>query len=410
MKTLLRLACVALLVGLCAFTPGTQAILAGPQVVSTMTQQGAAVDLNWQRGGYPAAGGRCATWGHLVPCYQLTSITRASVKYCSASDGMFFQVASGLPCIGSDNGYSLEEARTNSALWSRDQTQSGTWIAVGTGTALNAVGIDGTANSATTLTANGTVGSCTASCTILQTITLGSAADTYSVYLKRVTGTGTVNITINNLAGVTACTLTVAAFTRCSVTATLANPVFGIQITTVGDVIVADFNDLEGGGFATSPILTTTVSVTRNVDSVIASGSLAALWNKTVGTGVLTVSVQPLATAGSYRPLGGTPYSLITIQGATTTRDRINNVSLDATLGSGSWTTTAVKTGLAWDASGRSLVSNNGTVVTDTNTTAGQTSLSIGSDGGSNTINGYITRFTSFPVRLPDATLKALTQ
>lgn len=393
-----------------AWTP-IQVILANPQIVSTMTQQGAAVDLNWQRGGYPRAGGRCATWGHLVPCYQLTSLTRASVKYCSASDGLFFQVASGLPCIGSDNGYSIEETRTNSALWSRDQTQSGTWVAVGTGTALNAVGIDGTANSATTLTANGTAGSCTASCTILQTITLGSAADTYSVYLKRVTGTGTVNITINNLAGVTACTLTTGAFTRCTVTATLANPVFGIQMTTVGDVVVADFNDLEGGSSATSPILTTTVSVTRSADAIqYVNYLLSSLNPYTQGSIRATAGGSPSV---SFSILGINATNRFVNNTATTNTVKLlaNNNNLSATLGAGA-NTGATIAAVGWDANGRSVVGNNGTVASNSQIFTGtQNQPYIGSaDGSSVFYNGYIQRITSWPSRLPDATLKALTQ
>jgi hypothetical protein len=195
---------------------------------------------------------------------------RSSTGYAADTSGNYYQFGNNVPRI-TNAGLTVEESRTNDALYARDMTQSGSWTAVGIGTAKNAVGIDGTANAATTLTATGTASSCTASCTILQSITLTSQADTYSVFLKRVTGSGAVNITINNLTGTTACTLATTGFTRCSVTATLANPVIGIQMATVGDVIVADVNQMEPGGFATTPIPTTSGAATRSADAVTAT-------------------------------------------------------------------------------------------------------------------------------------------
>lgn len=215
---------------------------------------------------YDFANGRCYQLGQTGNCSTLLTTSRASTAYADDLAGIWYSFGSNVPRI-TNKGLLVEEARTNDALWSRDLTNVA-WVKVGMGTALNAVGIDGAANSATTLTGTGTASSCTASCTALQTIILGSTADTYSVWLKRVTGSGTVNITINNLVGATACTLTTTSFTRCSVTATLANPVVGIQLTVLNDVVVADFNQMEPGSFVTSPILTTSAAVTRAADVV----------------------------------------------------------------------------------------------------------------------------------------------
>ena len=108
-----------------------------------------AVDDNLGAGGYPVAGGVCAEWGHQVPCNNHYSIMRASTKYVSASDGLYASVPAGVFGLGSNNGGLIEEARTNDALWSRDMTNAA-WVKTTMTTALNAVGIDGTANSATT--------------------------------------------------------------------------------------------------------------------------------------------------------------------------------------------------------------------------------------------------------------------
>ena len=121
------------------------------------------------------------------------------------------------------------------------------WVKTTMTTALNAVGIDGTANSATTLTATG------ASAMAVQTITLASQADNYSVFLKRVTGSGVINLCLatTSCGTATACTVTsTITFTRCTVTATVLNPIVGIQIVTNGDAVIADFNQMEPGRFS----------------------------------------------------------------------------------------------------------------------------------------------------------------
>lgn len=191
----------------------------------------------------------------------LWSLTRASVKYAPNSTGLYLSFASGIPAI-TDQGWSIEPTATNSALWSRDMTNA-TWVKSSVTTALNAVGIDGSSNSASTLTASGANG------TILQTITLAANTDTYSVFLKRVTGSGAISITGNNFTATTTCpALSTTAWTVCEVSASLTNPVFGIKMATNGDVIVADFNQLAVGSYRTSPILTTSATATRAADIV----------------------------------------------------------------------------------------------------------------------------------------------
>jgi hypothetical protein len=353
------------------------------------------------------------TWGYTSPLAQL-SITRASSGYAQNSSGIWVVFGNNTLRIGPGNGVLIEEARTNDALYARDMTQTGSWTAVGTGTALNAVGIDGNANSATTLTATGTASSCTASCTILQTITLGSQADTYSVWLKRVTGSGTVNITINNLTGTTACTLTTTAFTRCSVTATLANPVVGIQMTVLNDVIVADFNQMEPGGFATSPILTTSAAASRAADLVGTIGPLNTTITATAGsiaTTTIGVTQQPVGNNPRIvgRSAGGSSFFTAIYTTALGAAASFQGVNL--TTGNGSTPTASNVQAFGWNGSGRSLVLNGGTVVSDANVynPSGLTIQIGGGDGSpSEFIDGYVARLTAWSSRLPDATLKGL--
>lgn len=347
----------------------------------------------------------------------LISTSRASTGYASNSSGIYSSFANNVARI-TNKGLLVEEARTNDALWSRDLTNAA-WIKVGATAALNAVGIDNNANSATTLTATGAAGVCTSSCTALQTITLGSTADTYSVFLKRVTGTGTVNITINNLAGATGCTLTTTAFTLCQVTATLANPVIGIQMTTVGDIIVADFNQMEPGGFATSPILTTSAAVTRAADAVTVTNPL-----------VYGNAITAFSAGIPQTPTTAPTQAAIQIDNGSSTNNRLalfrSSATGTAAIVNGSAGTQTIETGAVWaqGAAGalaattaapnsQSFVFNGGAPITGAgNFPVGSlTSTTIGSNLGTLFWNGYIPRVAVWAsTRQPDNVLQARTQ
>jgi hypothetical protein len=131
--------------------------------------------------------------------------------------------------------------------------------------ALNQVGIDGAANTATLLTG----GAVTATNTLLQSITLASQANVFCPFVKRVSGTGTIEITIDNGTTWTDITSSInsTTFTQVQTTKTAANPVIGFRITTNGDSIAVDMAGMQSGTFRTSPIPNTNaVSVSRPID------------------------------------------------------------------------------------------------------------------------------------------------
>ena len=190
------------------------------------------------------------------------TFTRASVAYGDNAAGVWSQFASGVPVI-TNKGLVVNPVGTNLGLWCRDFTNAA-WVKTNMTAALNQLGIDATANSATLLTATA------ANATVLQSITNASSSTVTSFFLKRVTGTGTVNITMNGGTTWTPVTLT-TSFQRFQVPlATLANPSVGIQIVTSGDAAVADFAQCEvavtTSGLPSTPILTTTAQVTRASD------------------------------------------------------------------------------------------------------------------------------------------------
>lgn len=193
------------------------------------------------------------------------TFTRASsaVDYAQTLDGRWMPFGIGAPRI-TDRGLLLEGARTNLLLYARDFTDAA-WVKVNVTAALTQTGILSDANSASLLTATSGLG------TILQTVVSASATRATTCFVKRVTGTGTIEFTTD---GVTYTDITAlistGEFYRAEIRqAAVTNPIVGFRITTSGDAIAVDFAQLESAGGASSPILTTSASATRAADSAI---------------------------------------------------------------------------------------------------------------------------------------------
>jgi len=196
--------------------------------------------------------------------------SRSSAGYFLGNNGLWQSAASGVlrdrhyPLYPTPTKTSLcERTNTNVVLWCRDCTNAA-WTKVGVTPALDQVGIDGAATSASSLLATGANGTC------LQAITLASSARLQSAFVKRLVGSGTIQMTTDGGSTWTNITVT-AAWTRVTIPVqTLANPSVGFRIVTSGDKIAVDFVQNEGGSVwqtPSSPILTTTVAIARSADS-----------------------------------------------------------------------------------------------------------------------------------------------
>ena len=221
------------------------------------------------------------------------TFTRSTLGWYWNSSGVFTQAAINTPRFDYGGpvpvfgGLLIEETRTNSVIQNRDLTQAA-WVAVTMTPAKDQTGVDGVASSASSILA--TAGNAT----ILQTITLVSAPAFQTAYVRRLTGSGVINMTMDNGATWTPITVT-AAWSRVSIpTQTLANPVVGFQIVTNGDKIAVDLVQNENGAFATSAIPTTTSAVARSVDLPVGSVAGAGI-NTTQGT--IAVRFQPSVAA-----------------------------------------------------------------------------------------------------------------
>lgn len=172
----------------------------------------------------------------------------------------------------------IEFACTNQCLYSEDFT-NGAWVGVTMTVTGNAIAAPDGNTTADLLTATG------ANSTILQTPGLVAANKTFSVWMKRKTGTGTIQITND---GVTWTTVTLtSSWKRFTVIANVI-PVVGIRLVTSGDEVYAWGAQLESAlavgnqRHTTSYQPTTVAAVTKDRDQLtfpFASNALA-----TVGT------------------------------------------------------------------------------------------------------------------------------
>ena len=286
------------------------------------------------------------------------------------SSGLIESVASGVPRIDwlgqSCPGLLVEASGQNQALWSRDLSVSGTWAASGITAVRNAVGADGTASGATTLT------STAASATITQNISHASQSRIFSAYMRRVSGTGQIQLTTNGGTNWQTVTLTSAFAPFNSGAQTVASGQVGIRMIASGDVIEVDFTQAEIGPVPTSPMNTTSGAVSRAADVISASGALVSgLIGQTEGTIYAEVDVRNLGFARSFINVQDSSYAsnAVRIESTASNQWRIQiraaTVSvLDQIITSPTFTTGTYKIAMAYNNAASGVVfAVNGTII-----------------------------------------------
>lgn len=126
-------------------------------------------------------------------------------------------------------------------LWNRDFTQAA-WVKTNVTATKNQVGADGTANAASLLAATASAA------TVLQSTTSASANRVAIPFVKRVSGTGTIEFTFDGTTfiDITA-SINSSTYTKVLVSASaITNPNFGFRIGTSGDSIAVDFCNITG--------------------------------------------------------------------------------------------------------------------------------------------------------------------
>jgi hypothetical protein len=194
---------------------------------------------------------------------------RGSTATYFGADGLLKTAAVNTARVGYEFGTSrrvgliVEGSATNRLLHCRDLTQSA-WTKTNATTALTATGIDGAANVATRLTATG------ANARVTQALAGAGVTQLFSVFLRRVTGSGSVRITADNFGATTVVALT-SSWQRFWIEGAASSQP-GIQIDTSGDVIEVDFGQIEdlaaAGARPSYPILTTGAVATRQSETI----------------------------------------------------------------------------------------------------------------------------------------------
>ena len=348
-----------------------------------------------------------STGGSATPTF-----TRATAKWTKLSTGLWKSVASGsaascylgaTTAVGAYGGYFAEGAGTQLVTPTasiRDMTNAA-WTAGATMTvAKDGTGIDGVANSCSRLTG----GAVSATNTIFQTLVAAASSRTYSVWLKRVTGTGVINITQDGGVGYTDVTsqINASTFTRVSLTASQLNAAFGIQVVDSGDVILADFNQFEAGSFATSPMAAAGVARNADVLTYVVAGNISL----TQGTCYAELSLS--SSASSVRIAVGpallyTPDAATSIRmddGATTvTKTLLTDLSTAVRKRISSWGNSVIR--VTGDGAAPASAAFDGSI------TSG---LIVGSDGGgNNNWYGTVRNVRLYSRALTDAQLQAMT-
>jgi len=344
------------------------------------------------------------------------TFTRTTTATFVGSNGLIQTAAIDAPRFDYDpatlqpRGLLIEPTATNILLHSSDLTQLA-WVPVGATVAMTATGPDGAANSATTVTA--TAGNAT----VLQTVIAASTIRISSCYIKRRTGTGTVEITQNGGTTWTAVTVT-AGWTRVSIpSATVTNPTVGIRIVTSGDAVDVAFFQCEQSfvGAPTSVIPTSASQVSRGSDIALVTGTNFSSWyNQTEGS-MLAVfsSFLPSGSSTVYTVSDGTIGQRWDASTSSTAFfHRLNVSSLQATITINGYAANTIFKSAFGVKLNSVQAAVNGVLGTE-DTLANMPTvnrLNIGSGATSlSQMNGHIRSLTYYPTRLTNAELQALT-
>jgi hypothetical protein len=304
----------------------------------------------------------------------------------------------------------VEPSAVNLVLHSRDLTNA-VWSGTNVTRAKNSVGADGVVSGATRLTATAASG------TVLQAISHASESRVFSAYVRRVTGTGAIQMTTNN--GTTWTTVTISSlYTQVACAAqTVASGTVGFRMAVSGDVIEVDFTQGEVGPVATSPIVNTAASGSRSADVVSVSGAVSGSIGQTEGTIYAEVDIRNVGLGeGSIVTLFQASNNYVEILRGTLNRIQ---ASIADSAGSTNLTTTTgfitansiYKIALGYK-SGEFALYVNGTQVATSSaarTIGGLTTVRLGSYSTSFIFNDRIRSAALYTTRLTNAELAALT-
>jgi len=346
------------------------------------------------------------------------TVTRNTAARRVNSAGLLESVASGIPRLdyytsGGVTGCPallVEPAAINLALHSRDLTNA-VWSGTNVTTAKNAVGADGVASGATTLTATAASG------TVLQSSSHGQFPRVFSAYVRRVTGTGTIQMTVNGGTNWDTVTISSAYTQVASAIRSVASGTVGFRMAVSGDVIEVDFTQYEATN-VTSPIATTAASGSRSADVISVSGAVSGSIGQTEGTIYMEVDVRNLARETYLIRIDeGAAANVLSLRKLDTNQIRTTitapTTSGTLNISSAAFTAGIVKVAFAYKSGEIALSVNGATALTANGTFSFGASLNritLGSNAiASSEFNDRIRAVALYTTRLTNAELATLT-
>jgi hypothetical protein len=405
---------------------------------------GSSLDLDFANGRYFG--------GNLT---DLLTCSRASSGYASNSDGTLTNFGTNTLRIGVGRGLLIEETRTNvvqgsfnfgtnwgssllsptnNAATAPDSTVSATLFAAVAGSGISEkyvplpAGVSGVTQSLSVYYKAGTHS--------LVFVNFGMDVGNWATAVYRLTDNGVVTETATSGTGaIVSATIEALAngWYRCILVATVTgvspyldtgfaplatgNSFTGYgeaTITTTGnETIYAWGPQVEAGAFPTSYIPTITVAATRAADVVSLIGLADTTIRHAGASHFVSTATMPLTT---NRYMLGSDHGSVgmAIPGTGSAGTDVilydGTVVLHATPGGGLTPASPLKTAMGWNAAGRSIVSANGTVVTNASAQViDPSSYYIGSDNSVGFVDTYILRVALWNSRLADVALKGLT-
>ncbi len=296
-------------------------------------------------------------------------------------------------------GLLIEESKTNRFFPS---VGSATWLG-GTGNATFSYNDSGTlapdgTQTATLMTATGVNGFWE-----LQATASASSIKTSSVWIKRKTGSGSLDIVdVRDAAWHTVAEPT--GWTRVSYTDIASTLNWGgFRIQTSGDAIWIWGFQIEDGTYPTSYIPATTAAVARAADIVQFTEPASATLQGSAGTFIIeSISESGSSPATITNIVSGT--NSILYRNTTGKTGTTNGTTALLTATTPAWNA-SVRNGLAWS-TGRSLAYTGSAVATDANAVSNVGTLYLGSNNGSAVENGWYKSFALWNQRLSDTMLQ----
>jgi hypothetical protein len=408
-------------------------------IIITWYYANSAVDLDFENNRLWTPGG-----GENSDFTTYLSISRASTAYATNSAGTLTSFGTHTLRI-TDLGLLVEGARTNLILRSQE-AENAAW---NSNNALTTTGVDAIAAPDGTTTADKIIPNTAVTAHYLgQNGITTSAATAYSmsIYVKAAgygfvgiaftdnTDTHSVRVNLTNggilgaadpdylLADVQSVETLDSGWYRIRITknsaaATANAAVFIFPLDTSGRMALDGFAgddtsgiyvwgiQFEAGAFASSYVPTTGASATRAADAITITGTAQSTINAAAASIVGQVKDGALSAAANLVDSNGT-----NVLGFNASNNAIASIISTLTTGNTATHTTTEKLGLGWNASGRSLVLNGGTVATDAIAQTPSATQRLGSaSGSSNFIYGYVERLTLWNSRLGDSQLQIAT-